>query len=192
MADLYRMSEENFRRQLNRMRSHFYRQGKELSEPTETMRATNQRLVDLQHEAQQPRLVTEEDVQPNIKIRKRTEDAGADRVKNGDISFARVDDSLTSLTSFDMLAERPALLMFRDDVLVDKVTEAPKPCLPPVEMRTPTAADGLLPAGTTYTAMGIIFTLPYFSWIIRKTKNTDKYGSEINCRINVNQLAPSC
>ena len=39
---------------------------------------------------------------------------------NGDSSSARVDDSPTSSTSFGMIAESPALPIFRDDALVDK------------------------------------------------------------------------
>ena len=66
MADLYRMLEANFDGKLNRMKSHFYRQDKKLGKLTEKMRATNQRLADLQHQAQQPHLATEADVEPNI------------------------------------------------------------------------------------------------------------------------------
>ena len=44
---IYRMLEENFDRQLSRMRSHFVRQDKTLNELTEKMRTTNQRLADL-------------------------------------------------------------------------------------------------------------------------------------------------
>ena len=64
---------------------------------------------------------------------------------NGTSSSVRVDGGPTSLTIFGMIAE-PLALPYRDDALVDKGTEAPKPCLAPVKMRTPTAAGGLLPA----------------------------------------------
>ena len=70
------------------------------------MRATSQCLAELQHGAQQPRLTTEADVEPDTKTRKRTENAAADQAKN---SSARVDDGPTSLTSFGMIAESPAL-----------------------------------------------------------------------------------
>ena len=43
MADRYRMLEENFDRQMNRIKSHFDRQGKTLGELTEKMGAINQR-----------------------------------------------------------------------------------------------------------------------------------------------------
>ena len=145
------------------MRSHFDRQEKTLDELTEEMRATNQRLAGLQHEDRQPRLTTEEDVEPDIKARKSTENAAADRVKNGDSCFARrVDDGSTSLTSFGMIAEPPALQIFRDDTLVDKSAEELKQCLSPVEMRTPTVTGGLLSARTASTAIRAIFPRPLF------------------------------
>ena len=59
---------------------------KQLVELIGIMRATNQRLTNLQHQAQQPRLATEADVKPDMKIRKRTEDATAGRAKHGDYS----------------------------------------------------------------------------------------------------------
>ena len=90
-------------------------------------------------------VATEEDVEPDTKTRKRAEQAAADRVLNGDSSSARVDDGLTRLTSFDMIAEPLTLSIFRDAALVDKGAEAPKPCLSLVEMRKPTPAGGLLP-----------------------------------------------
>ena len=45
---------------------------------------TSQRLAGLGHEARQPRLATEPDVEPDTKTRKRTEGtSAADRVKSG-------------------------------------------------------------------------------------------------------------
>ena len=67
---------------------------------------------------------------------------------NGDSSSARVDDDPTSLTSFIVIAEPPAPEKSIGDALVDKGAEAPKSCLSTIEMRTPTAAGDLLPAGT--------------------------------------------
>ena len=66
-----------------------------------------------------------------------------------------------SSISFGMTAKPPALPR-RDDVLVDKCTNVTKPCLSPVEMCTPTAAGGLLPAGTSSTVMRTIFPRPLF------------------------------
>ena len=112
----------------------------------------------MEYEARQPRLATEEDVEPNKKTRMRTESAfTADRAMNGDSSSTRVDGGPTSLISCDMIAEPPTLPCM-DDAVVDRGTEAPKPCLSPVEMRTPKAVGGLLPADTASTAIMMIFS----------------------------------
>ena len=96
----------------------------------------NQRLPGLQHGAQQPRLATEADVKTAKKTRKRMEGAAVDDEKHGDISSARTVDCPMSSTSFGKRTEPPALLICRDDALVDKSAEAPKPHLPPAEMGT--------------------------------------------------------
>ena len=73
--------------------------------------ATNERLTGLKHEARQPRLATETDVETNTKFRERTEGAtAADRAKHiEDSSSARTrgDDGPTSLTNFGKIAEPP-------------------------------------------------------------------------------------
>ena len=122
---------------------------------------SSQRLADLLHEAQQPRLATEANVEPDMKTRKRTEDAVADRAKQGDNnSSARVDHDPMRLTSFGDDSTEPPALPCRDDALVDQGAEAPKPCLSPGEMRMTTTAGGLLPAGTVSSAMRAIFSPP--------------------------------
>ena len=57
----------------------------------------------------------------------------------------------TTSTRFGMKAEPPALPC-RDGVVVEKRAAAPKSCLPSLEMRSPTAAGGLLPTGKISTA----------------------------------------
>ena len=65
------------------------------------MKATNQRLADLQPQTQQPRLAAEADVEPDTKARKRAEGAAADRAKLRDNSSStRVDHDPVRLTSF--------------------------------------------------------------------------------------------
>ena len=55
----------------------------------------------MQHQAQQSRLATEADVEPDTKTRKRTENAAENRAKHGDNrSSARVDHDPMRLTSF--------------------------------------------------------------------------------------------
>ena len=96
----------------------------------------------------------------DTKTRKRTEDATGNRAKHGDSSFAkRVDAGPMNSISFRVTAGPPALPC-RDDALVDKGAEVPKLCLSPVEMRTLTAAGGILPAGIATTATRTILYQP--------------------------------
>ena len=96
----------------------------------EKTRETKQRLAGLEHETRQPRLATEAGLELDTRSCKRTEDAAADRVINGDISSARRVNtySATSSTSFGMKTE-PRALSWRDDALVDKGADAPKTCI---------------------------------------------------------------
>ena len=75
------------------------------------LRETKQRLAGFEHDARQPRLATEADVESDTKTRKRTDDAAADRVMNGDSSSARRVNTCgaTSSTNFNMKAGHPAL-----------------------------------------------------------------------------------
>ena len=141
----------------------------------------------MEHEAQQPRLTTEADVEPDTKSRKRTEGASAaDRVKNGDSSSARVDDGPMSFTSFGMIAEAPAPEKCINNGLVNKGAVAPKPHLPPVEVgMLSLAVGGLLPAGTASTAVRAVFLRSLFSWSLGEMTN------ERTGRADLNELAPS-
>ena len=98
------------------------------------------------------------------KTRDRMEDVVADRGISRDSSSAnQVDPNQMCLTSFgDDFTGPPTLPCSRDDALVDNGAVAPKPCLSPVEMRTRTAAAGLLHAGTASTTMKTIFPRPLF------------------------------
>ena len=126
----------------------------------EKTRKTKQRLSDLEQEVRQPRLVTEANVPAGKKTRKRVEDAVAVQAKHGDSCFAkRVHVGQTSSTIFGMKVEPPALSC-RGDVLVDNGAAASNPCPLPAEMRTRTAAGGLLPAGTASIATRTTFHQP--------------------------------
>ena len=151
------------------MKSHF----DQLDELMEKAREKNQRLAGLEHAAWQPRLATGANVETNTKTCKRTKDAVADRVMNGDSSSARRVKTYgpTSSTSFGMEAEPPASSM-RGHALVDKGAAAPKPCLSPVEMRTLTAAGGLLPAGTASITTRTIFHQPPLWFCPTKEKSS--------------------
>ena len=149
----------------------FDKSDRKLDELTEEMRATIFRLEGLLHGAQRPRLAMEADVKSDAKTRMRTEDVAGDRVIIGDSTSAQLDPDPMCLISFGDDSTGPlALPCSRDDALVDKGAATPKPCLSPVQMRTLTAAGGLLPAGTASTAMKTTFSRPRFCWSLGKTK----------------------
>ena len=102
----------------------------------------------------------EADVKTDKKTRERTEGAAAAvQAKHGDsCSARRVQAGPKSSTSFGDDFTGPLSLPFsRDDVLVGNGAEAPKVYLSPLEMRTPTAAGGLLPTDTTSTVTRTTF-----------------------------------
>ena len=93
----------------------------------------------------------------------RTEGAAAAvQAKHGDSCSAnRVDlDPMCLTTSGDYSTGPPTLPCSRDDALVGNGATVPKSCLPPLAMRTPSAAGGLLPAGITSTVTRITFDQP--------------------------------
>ena len=158
LADVFRFFEESFDRKL-----------KIMDELADELRATKQRLAGMEQVARQPRLAMEADVPSDTKSRKRMEDAVAVQAKHGDSCFAnQIDPDPICLTSFvgDNSSGPPALPSTRDDALVDNGAVAPKQCLSPVEIRTPTATGGLLPAGTASTATRNTFPRPLFPWIL--------------------------
>ena len=120
-----------------------------MDELAEEMRATNKRLASLEQDARQPRLAMEADVPADKKTRKRTEAAAtAVQAKHGDsCSMNRVDPDPMCSTSFgDDSTGPPALPCSRDDALVGNGAAAPKSCLSPLEMHSPTsAASSVLP-----------------------------------------------
>ena len=88
----------------------------------------------------------------STKTRERTEGAAtAVQAVHGDsCSVTRVDPGpKTNSTSFSVKAESPALPC-RDDVLVENGAASPKSCLSSLEMRSPSAARGLLSTGETF------------------------------------------
>ena len=58
---------------------------------------------------------------------------------------------------------KPPVLPCRDDVLVENGAAAPKLCLSPFEIRSSTAAGGLLPAGKASTMTRIPFSSRVFN-----------------------------
>ena len=72
------------------------------------------------------------------------------------IAFLLAPGPKTTSTSFGMKAGPPALPC-RGDVVVENRAAAPKSCLLSLEMRSPTAAGGLLPTGEASTATKTTF-----------------------------------
>ena len=100
--------------------------------------------------------------------------AAAVQAMHGD-SFAanRVDpDPKRSISFGDDFTGPPAISCSRDDVLVSNGAAAPKSCLSPLEMRTPTATGGLL-SGKTSTATRTTFDqLPRWFYPTEETNLT--------------------
>ena len=173
LADVFRLFEERVDRELKVMESCSDQQNEKSDELAEKMIETGQRSASLEQDARQPRLATEADVTSDKKTRKHTESAAVDQAMNGDGCFAkRVQAGPTSSTSFGMRAESSALPR-RDDVLVDKGAAAPKPCLSAVEIRTLTAAAGLLPAGKASIKTRIIYCQPRLRFCPTAETNSD-------------------
>ena len=110
--------------------------------------AMDQHLARLEQDARQSRLAMEADGQASTRTRERTEGAAtAAQAMRGDCSSARqVEPGPTNSTNFGMKAEPPTLPC-RDVSVVECGAAAFKSCLPSMEMRTSTAAGGLVPAG---------------------------------------------
>ena len=120
------------------------------------------RVARLEHGSREPPLAMEADGPANTKTRERTEGAAtAVQEMHGDsCSATRVDPGpKTNSISFGVKAEPPALPC-RNDVLVENGATAPKSCLLSLEMRSPTAAGGLLPTGKASIATRITFNQP--------------------------------
>ena len=103
--------------------------------------------------------------------RERTEGAAKTvPAMHGDsFSAKRVQDGPKSSTTFGEKVEPPALPC-RDDVSVENGAAAPKSCLSPLEMRTTSAAGGMLPTGKTTTATWAIFDQPTVWFCLTEAK----------------------
>ena len=88
-------------------------------------------------------------------------------------SACRVDPGPKASTSSSVKAKPPAL-PWRDDVLVQDGAAAPKSCLPPLEMRSPTAAGNLVPTGETFKATETTVNEPLFQFYSTEDENSKK------------------
>ena len=163
LANVYRLFEESFDRQLKMTKNRFGQQEKKLNEFMDERRAIEQRSVRLEQDARQPRLAMEANVPSETKTREHTKSAAAAvQTKHEDSCSAnQVDPDPMYLTSFgDDSTGPPALPCSRDDALADNGAAAPKSCFSPLEMRIPTAASVLLPTGTASTGTWTTFDQP--------------------------------
>ena len=121
----------------------------------------------------------ETDVPSGTKTREHTEGAaGAVQAKHGNsCSENRVDPDPMCLTSFgDDSTGPPTLPCSKDNAMIRNGAAAPKSCLSSLEMRTPIAAGGLLPADTISTATRIPSDQPPI-WFC---PNQEEENEEIN------------
>ena len=133
----------------------------------------NQRVARFEQDARQPRLAMEADEPADMKTRERTEGAvKAVRAKHGDSCTAqRVQDGPKTPISFGVKAEPPALPC--RDVVFKNGAVAPKSWLSPLEMRTTSAAGGLLSTGKTSTATKTTYNQPPL-WLYSTGKTNSK------------------
>ena len=115
----------------------------------------------------------------STKTSERTEGAAiAVQAMRGDscTTEQKVQDGPKTSITFGVEAEPPDLPC-REEVLVDEGATSPKPCLPSLEMRSPTAAGGLLPTGEASTATRTNFNHPHLRFCSKE--ETDL---EVNCK----------
>ena len=152
-----------------RMNEYLDRWDKMLNEISEKM---DQRLARHEQDARQSRLAMEADGQASTRTRERVEGAAtAAQAMRGDCSSARqVEPGPTNSTSFGMKAEPPTLPC-RDVSVVECGAAAFKSCLPPMKMRTSTAAGGLVPTGDVSKASETTLNEPPLRFCL--TEETD-------------------
>ena len=126
----------------------------------------------------------EADGHANTKTRERTEGAAtAVQAMRGDGLSARWVESgpNTNSTSFGVKAEPPALPC-RDDIVVESGDAAPKSCLPFLEMRSSTAAGGLVPTGEASIATETNFNQPPLRFYSTEEMDSEASSKETNLR----------
>ena len=148
------------------MDSHF----DEISEETSKM---DQHLTRLEHGARQPRLAVEADGQASNETRERTEGAAiaVQAMRGNCFSARRVEPGpTTNSTSIGAKADPPALPC-RDDSMVECGSAASELCFPSMEMRSSTAAGGLVPTGDASKASETTLNEPPLRFCL--TEETD-------------------
>ena len=149
---------------------------------TDEKRSIDQHETSLEQDAWQPRFAMEEDGRANTKTCERTEGAAtAEQAIRGDnVSSRQVEPGTkTNSTSVGIMAEPPALPC-RDDSLVENSDASPKSCLPFLEIRSPSAAGGLLPTSEAFTATRTTLNKPPLRFY-----STEETDSKTNWRTQI-------
>ena len=136
----------------------------------------DQRLTRLEHDARQPRLTMEADGPANTKTRERMEGTATIVQAMHGYSFSAhwvEPGPKINSTRVGMMIESLALSC-RENVLVEDGAAAPKSCLPSLEICSPSAAGGLLPAGDTSTATKTTFNKSPLQLYATKQANSKK------------------
>ena len=187
LADICRLFEEQFDRR-----------DRKLDEMAKSWRSIDQRLAGLGPDARQPRLTMVADGKANT--RELTEGTStAVQVMHEDSCYAdRVDPDPICSTSFGDDRTGPSAPACSGlNILLDNGAAAPNSCLPSLEMRSPTAAGGLLPTGeVSITTRTISNQLPLWLYSTEETnsKTLTSYVSYDSRFFQRNNLlaAPSC
>ena len=145
----------------------------------------------LEQDARQPRLAMEADGPANTKTHERMEGAAtAVQAMHGDscTTAQKVQDGPKTSISFGVMAEPPDLPC-REDVLVEDGATSPKSCLPSLEMRSSTAAGGLVPTAeasiltdTSSTATETNFNQPPLRFYTIEETDSEENSKETNLR----------
>ena len=146
------------------------------------MRLLEQFSECLEHKARQPRLAMKADGPADTKTRERTEGAATaiQAMRGDDFSARRVEPGPnTNSTSFGVKAEPPALSC-RDNVVVESGDAASESYLPSLEMRSSTAAGGVVPAGEAFTATETTSNQPLLRFYATEEMNPEYDSKEKN------------
>ena len=159
------------------MDSYSDRRNRKLDEISDETRVMDEHVtISLEHGARQPRLTMEADRHANTKTQERTEGAAiAVQTMRGDSCTAeqKVQGGPKTSITFGVEAEPPDLPC-REDVLVEEGATSPESCLPSLEMRSPTAAGGLVPTGEASTAMETTSNEPLLRFYASEEMNPEE------------------
>ena len=148
------------------------------------MRYLEQHSASLEQDARQPRLAMEADGPANTTTRERTESAAkAGQAMRGDscTTAQKVQDGPKTSISLSVMAEPPDLPC-REDVLIEDGATSPESCLSALEMRSSTAAGGLVPTGEAFTATETNFNQPPFWFHSTEETDSEAGSKETNLR----------